>query len=209
VLESNVVLAHKSVLGPYPRRIVRTTPRFSSPRCSPAIDNNSSHSSLLVFRHLRTLSFLGSQLSSVFPIGCALFGKKRGVHPLVLQLSPPFPGTPFSRMATLPACLPFTGRPPRLVIPFPMALSLRGPLQGIAEASPLTPFTTSLRQKQGGRGYWSYQLSSRLDALPSLRSVLCVLCVSAVSLLLFPFVPPRRRLAPLPPSRYSGNTCFP
>src|SRR5258707_14529608 len=43
----------------------RTSPRSSFPRCSLAHVTNFSHSSLRVFRHLRTLSFFGSQLSRV------------------------------------------------------------------------------------------------------------------------------------------------
>jgi len=107
-------------------------------------------SALLFFNCLRTLSFSVSHLSRVLPTVCALFRKKPGVHPLVLPLSSPSPGTPFSRMATLSACRPFTGRWPRSVTPFP----------------------TSLTQRQGGRGYWpalsgvegSYQ-SSLLSAV--------------------------------------------
>ncbi len=61
----------------------------------------------------------------------------------------------------------------------------------------LSPFPTSLTQKQGGRGYWpslrgaegSRQLSSMPDALLPLRFARCALCVSAVSHLFFPFVP--------------------
>ena len=59
-------------------------PRSSSSRCSLALANNSSHSSLPVFSHLRTLSLFGSQLSPVLPTGCALFRKKPGVHPYVV-----------------------------------------------------------------------------------------------------------------------------
>src|SRR5580704_2049700 len=62
----------------------RTSPRSSSPRCSPALVINFSHSSLHVFRDLRTLSFFGSQLSRVLPAVCALFRKKPGVHPYVV-----------------------------------------------------------------------------------------------------------------------------
>src|SRR6266852_8680073 len=58
-------------------------PRSSSPRCSLALVSNSSHSSLRVFRHLRALSFFGSQLSRVLLAVCALFCKKPGVHPHV------------------------------------------------------------------------------------------------------------------------------
>jgi hypothetical protein len=87
---------------------------------------------LFPFNHLRTLSFSVSHLSRVFSMGCTLFGKRPGVHPLLLPLSPPFHGTPFSRMAALPTFLQFTSRWPRSV----------------------TPFTRSLTQKQGGRGYW-------------------------------------------------------
>ncbi len=168
-----MILGHKLVLGPYPQRFVRTPPRSSSPRCSLALVTNSSHSSLRVFRHLRTLSFLGSQLSRVLPAGCALFRKKPVVHPLILPLSPPFPGTPFSRVATLSARLPFTGRWPLSITPFTTSPSARENLRGIATASPLSPFAGSLTQKQGGTGYWSYQSSSlsavdcRLLASPS------------------------------------------
>ena len=62
----------------------RTPPRSSSPRCSLALVTNFSHSSLRVFRGLRTLSFSGSQLSRVLPIVCTLFRKKPGVHPYVV-----------------------------------------------------------------------------------------------------------------------------
>ena len=59
----------------------RTPPRSSSHRCSLALGANSPHSSLRVFRHLRTLSFSGSQLSPVLPASCALFRKSRGYTP--------------------------------------------------------------------------------------------------------------------------------
>jgi len=58
----------------------RTSPRSFSPRCSLALVTNFSHSSLRVFRDLRTLSFSGSQLSRVLSAVCALFRKKPGVH---------------------------------------------------------------------------------------------------------------------------------
>jgi len=58
----------------------RTSPRFSSPRCSLALVTNFSHSSLRVFRDLRTLSFFGSQLSRALSALCALLPKKPGVH---------------------------------------------------------------------------------------------------------------------------------
>ena len=56
----------------------RTPPRSSSHRCSLALGANSPHSSLRVSRHLRTLSFSGSQLSPVLPASCALIRKKPG-----------------------------------------------------------------------------------------------------------------------------------
>jgi hypothetical protein len=56
----------------------------SSPRSSLALVINFSHSSLRVFRDLRTLSFSGSQLSRVLSAVCALFRKKPGVHPYVV-----------------------------------------------------------------------------------------------------------------------------
>jgi hypothetical protein len=124
------------------------------------------------FNHFRTLSFTVSQLSRVLPVGCALFRKRPGVHPLVLPLSPPFPGTPFSRMAMLSACLPFIGRRPLSVTPSTTSLLPREPSRGIAAASPLTPFARSLTQKQGGTGYWSYQS-------PSPSAVDCRLLASA------------------------------
>ena len=127
-----MIVDHKLVLSPYPRRIVRTPPRSTSPRCLFALVTNSSHSSLSVFRHLRTLSFSGSQLSRLLSTGCALFRKKPGVHPLLLPLSPSSLGTPFSRMAILSAFL----------------------LRRAAKTSPLSPFTGSVTQKQGGTEYW-------------------------------------------------------
>lgn len=190
MLKFNVTLGQKLVLGPYPQRSVRTPPCSSSPRCSLALVTNSSHSSLRVFKHLRTLSFSVSHLSRVLPTGCALFRKKPGVHRQVLSLSLPFPGTPFSRMATLSACLPLSSRWPLPITPFTTSTSPRENLQGIAIASPLSPFATSLTQKQGGRGYWSYQSAERATRLViGPQTLLCVLCVSAVSRLLFPFVP--------------------
>jgi inosine/xanthosine triphosphatase len=62
----------------------RTPSRSCSPRCSLALVTNFSHSSLRVFRDLRTLSFSGSQLSRVLPAVCALLRKKLGVHPHVV-----------------------------------------------------------------------------------------------------------------------------
>jgi hypothetical protein len=125
------------------------------------------------FNHFRTLSFSVSHLSRAIPIGCALFHQKPGVHPQVLPLSPPFPGTPFSRMAALSARLPFMGRWPLSVISFTTSLLPRDPSRGATKTSPLSPFARSLTQKQGGTGYWSYQFSSlsaidcRLLASPS------------------------------------------
>jgi len=46
-------------------------------------------SALLLFNHLRTLSFSVSHLSRVLPAGCALFGQKPGVHPLVIPIIRP------------------------------------------------------------------------------------------------------------------------
>jgi hypothetical protein len=48
-------------------------------------------SAVLLFNHLPTLSFFGSQLSRVLPKGCALFRKKPGVHPLVIPIIKPSP----------------------------------------------------------------------------------------------------------------------
>jgi hypothetical protein len=136
------------------------------------------------FNHFRTLSFSVSHLSRVLPAGCALFRKKPGVHPLVLPLSLPFPGTPFSRIATLSACLPFTGRWPLSVTPFPASARPREPSRGATKTSLLSPFATSLMQKQGGGSIGhTNSLRCRLytvDCLP-------------------PLPPPR--LAPHPPSR--------
>jgi hypothetical protein len=111
------------------------------------------------FNYFRTLSFSVSHLSRVLPSGCALFRKKPEVHPLVLPLSLPFPGTPFSRIETLSTCLPFTGRWPLSVTPFPAPARPREPSRGATKTSLLSPFATSLMQKQGGTGYWSYQSS--------------------------------------------------
>jgi hypothetical protein len=125
------------------------------------------------FNHFRTLSFFGSHLSHVLPTGCALFRKKPGVHPLVLPLLPLFPGTPFSRMATLCTCLAFTGRWPLSITSFPVSPSPREMLRGVTAASPLSPFARPLTQNQGGTDCWSYQFSSlstldcRLLASPS------------------------------------------
>jgi len=163
VLSWFVTLGHKTV---------RIAPRSFSPPCSLALATNFAHSSLHVFRNLRTLSISVSHLSPIPLMNCALFHKKPGVHPLLLPLSPCFPGTPFSQMAT-PSALLSPTEPPR----------------GIANTPSLSPFPRSLTQKQGGRGSWADQHSSPLARLSSLRSGLCALCVSAVSLLFFPFVP--------------------
>lgn len=172
-------------LGHKPVRILQSL----SPLCSLALVTDSSHSPLRVFSNLRTLSFSVSRLSRVLPAGCALFANKPGVHPLPLPFSPPFRGTLFSQVTTLPGRLPFIGRWPLAIVPF-SALSLsRENWRRIAVASPLTPFPTSLTRKQGGRGPWSYHHSSPLARQSSPRSGLCVLCVSAVSPLFFPFVP--------------------
>jgi hypothetical protein len=120
--------------------------RMSARRHFLSLFSQSPLPALLLFNHLRTLSFSISNLSAVLPTSSALLPQKPGVHPLVLQLSPPFRGTPFSRIATLFACLPFTGRWPLSVTPFP----------------------ASLTKKEGGTGYWpalstvegSYQSSS-------------------------------------------------
>jgi hypothetical protein len=143
--------------APLPRLASRSLSFALSPQLAP-----------FPFNHFRTLSFSVSQLSRVLPAGCALFGKKPGVHPPVLPPSPPFPGTPFSRMATLSACL----------LP-------REPSRGAIKTPPLSPFARSLTQKQGGTGYWptlsavegSYQS-------PSLSAVDCRLLASS------PYSPP-------------------
>ena len=192
MLHCDVILEHKLVLGPYPQQFVRTPPHSFSPRCSLPLVTSSSHSCLRVFRHLHTLSFLGSQLSRVLPIGCALFRKKPGVHPLVLSLSLPFPGAPFSRVAILSARLLLGNRWPLSVTPFPASLSPRENLRGVANTHPLTPFTATLTKKQGGTGHWSYQSSLLL-------AVDCRLLAS----------PSYSRLVPPSASRYSGNTRFP
>src|SRR5260221_2113555 len=43
-------------------------------------------SAILLFNHLRTLSFSVSHLSRVLPAGCALFGHNPCVHPLALPI---------------------------------------------------------------------------------------------------------------------------
>ena len=141
-----VVIGHKPVLSR--ERFARTSLRSSSPPCSLALVTNSSHSSLRVFRHLRTLSFLGSQLSRVLPTGCALFRKKPGVHPLVPSMPLTSPGTPFSRMATPPARRSFSEG------------GLTVDCQLSTVGFQLTPFPASLTQKQGGIEDWSYQSAS-------------------------------------------------
>jgi hypothetical protein len=65
-------------------RQFRTPLRAPASRCSLALVANSSHSSLRVFRDLRTLSFFGSQLSPVLSPACALFRKKPGVRPYLV-----------------------------------------------------------------------------------------------------------------------------
>jgi len=79
-----VILGRKLVPGPHRQGFIGASPRSSYPYCSLALVSNSSHSSLPVFRHLRTLLLFGSQLSRVLPPGCALFRKKPGVHPYVV-----------------------------------------------------------------------------------------------------------------------------
>jgi hypothetical protein len=171
--------------------------KMSARRHLLALFSQSALSALLFFNHLRTLSFSVSHLSRVLPTACPLFDKNPGIHPLILPLSPPSPRTPSSRMSTLSASLPFTGRWPLSVTPFSAPPSPRVPLRGAAKTHPVTPFSATLTQKQGGTGYWpalsavegSYQLPS-LPVLPlSLRSALCALSVSAVSLLLFLLAP--------------------
>jgi hypothetical protein len=111
-------------------------------------------SALLLFNHLRTLSFSVSNLSAVLPISSALLRQKRGVHPLVLHLSQPFRRTPFSRTATLSACFPLTNRWPLSVTLFPASPSPRENLRRVANRHPLTPFAATLMKKQRGTGYW-------------------------------------------------------
>lgn len=127
---------------PSRQRLLRSSPPSCSVLCLLTLAENSSHSALFVFRHLRTLSFFGSQLSFALPTTCALFCKKQGVHAPVPSRSLSSPGTPFSRMAT-----PTVRR-------------------SFSEGG-LTPFPTSLTQKQGGGGWpalstveGSYQPSS-------------------------------------------------
>src|SRR5712664_454341 len=145
--------------------------RMSARRHLLSLFSKSPLSTLLLFNHLRTLSFSVSYLSAVLPTSSALLRQKPGVHPLLLSLSPPFPGAPFPPMATLSARLPLTDRWPLRLTPLPATPSPREKLRGIAAASPLSPFARSLTQKQGGTGYWSYQLSS-------LSAVDCRLLVS-------------------------------
>jgi hypothetical protein len=126
-----------------------TPPKMSARRHFLSLFSQSPLSALLLFNHLRTLSFYVSCLSAVLPTSSALLRKKPGVYPLVLQLSPSFPGTPISRRSPLFACLPFTDRWPLSVTPFP----------------------ASLNKKEGGTGYRSYQS-------PSLSAVDCRLLAS-------------------------------
>lgn len=185
VLRLFVIFGYKS--APNRQRSLRSSSPSCSVLCSFALAKNFSHSALFVFRDLRTLSFFGYQLSFVLPTTCALFRKKRGVGGTSNQsFSPPSrlqPPINKYRRADF-GCLSTVG-------------------------FQLTPFPSSLTQKQGGRGHWpalsavegSYQLSSLLDALPSLRSALCALCVSAVSLLFFPsplLSPPPCPTSPFP-----------
>ena len=163
---------------------LRASPRSCSPLCTRALSASSPHSPLFVFKHLRTLSFFGSQLSFVLPITCALFPKKQGV------------GGTFNQSFSLRSCLRPTMQTCRLVpsavegladfapplpavdcqlstvgflvTPFPASRLPRDPSRGVAKTSPLTPFPATLMQKQGGRESWpalsavegSYQPSS-------------------------------------------------
>jgi len=91
-------------------------------------------SPLLLFNHLRTLPFSVSSLSPALPITSALLPPKRGVHPLRSHQSHGFPmRSDHSSSSPAVDC----------------QLSTVG--------SPLTPFTATLTQKQGGYPSWSFQ----------------------------------------------------
>ncbi len=79
-----MILGRNLVPGPHRQGFIGASPPSSYPCCSLALVSNSSHSSLPVFSHLRTLSFPESHLSRALPTGCALFRKKPGVHPCVV-----------------------------------------------------------------------------------------------------------------------------
>jgi hypothetical protein len=67
-------------------RFVRTSPQSLSPLCA-LLAGNFSSSTPRVFKDLRTLPFLGSQVSLVLSRGCALFRWKPGVLPTVLPIA--------------------------------------------------------------------------------------------------------------------------
>jgi hypothetical protein len=93
-------------------RPFKTPSRSSSPRCSLALVTNFSHSSLRVFRDLRTLSFSGSQLSRVLSAVCALLRKKPGVHPSMVM--PGSAGILFVPRKEGPANVPYLVRARRI-----------------------------------------------------------------------------------------------
>jgi phosphate regulon transcriptional regulator PhoB len=59
-----------------------TPTKMSARRHFLSLFSQSSHSALLLFNHLRTLSFFVSNLSPTLPISSALLSQKQGVHPL-------------------------------------------------------------------------------------------------------------------------------
>ena len=104
------------------KQSLRSSPPSRSPLCTLTLAKSSPHSPLFVFSHLRTLSFSGHHPSLVLRTTCALFRKKQGVGGTSTQS--------FSLRSRLPRELS----------------------RGVAKASPLTPSTATLTQKQGGRG---------------------------------------------------------
>ena len=118
------------IVGRHP---VRTDPGIIPPvpASSFALFLSTAFSPLFVFNQLRTLSFSVAHLSRISPIASALFQKKPGVG--VPMVQPIQPGT--SLIAHH---------------------SPRDPLSGVARTAPVSSFTASLTQKQGGSGYWSY-----------------------------------------------------
>jgi len=140
VLPLSVTIGYKLVLSPHPARY---------PHHLLALATNCVHSSLRVFRWLRTLSFFGSQLSLVLSTSCALLRKKAGVLPLVPPIPDALPGN---------SILP-TGDAVRLP---PLRWSLAPGDWHLF----ITPFATALTKKRGlgGAGHTTLNIQTRPPA---------------------------------------------
>jgi hypothetical protein len=106
---SKITVCNSFVSPTYAKTGGCTPPKMSVRRHSLSLFSQSPLSALLLFNHLRTLSFSVSYLSLVAPAASALLPQKQGVHPLWSdQSSASAVGCQLSTVGSL--LLPFTSR---------------------------------------------------------------------------------------------------